>query len=42
MITVVSGALLLLVSTGLLVGGAALAWADNTQREEPYVWSLRR
>jgi uncharacterized protein DUF4389 len=36
-VALVVGALLLLVSTGLLAGGAGLAWADTTQREAGYV-----
>jgi hypothetical protein len=38
-IAVVVGALLLLASSGLLVGGAALAWVDTTQREDGFVRS---
>ena len=33
------GAVLLLVSTGLLTGGGALLWADRTQRNDGFVWS---
>ncbi|MBB3083625.1 DUF4389 domain-containing protein [Geodermatophilus sabuli] len=36
-VAVVVGALLLFTSTGLLVGGASLAWADTTQREDGYL-----
>ncbi|MGY1691496.1 DUF4389 domain-containing protein [Geodermatophilus sp. SYSU D01105] len=36
---VVVGAVLLLASTGLLAGGAGLAWADTSQREDGYVWT---
>jgi hypothetical protein len=38
-VAAVIGALLLLTSTGLLVGGGALAWADTTQRDDGYVWT---
>ena len=38
-VTVVIGAVLLLVSTGLLTGGGALLWADRTQRSDGFVWS---
>ncbi|MGY1704816.1 DUF4389 domain-containing protein [Geodermatophilus sp. SYSU D00697] len=38
-VTVVVGAVLLLTSTGLLAGGAGLAWADTAQREDGYVWA---
>ncbi|MGK5173928.1 DUF4389 domain-containing protein, partial [Geodermatophilus sp. CPCC 205761] len=34
---VVAGAILLLLSTGLLAGGIGLAWADTTQREDGYL-----
>nr|WP_239521556.1 DUF4389 domain-containing protein [Geodermatophilus sabuli] len=36
-VALVVGALLLITSTGLLVGGGALAWADTTQREDGYL-----
>jgi hypothetical protein len=36
---VVLGAVLLFVSTGLLAGGGALLWADQTQREGDYLWT---
>ena len=35
------GAVLLFISTGLLVGGGALLWADQTQRDDGYLWSSR-
>ena len=38
-VTVVLGAVLLFVSTGLLAGGGALLWADQTQRDDGYVWT---
>ena len=38
-VTVVLGSVLLFVSTGLLAGGGALLWADQTQREGPYLWT---
>jgi hypothetical protein len=38
-LAVVVGATLLLAATGPLIGGAGLAWADTTQREDGYVWS---
>ena len=38
-ITVVIGAVLLVTSTGFLIGGGAALWADNTQRDDGFVWS---
>ena len=38
-VSVVIGSFLLFLSTGLLVGGGALAWADQTQREDGFVWT---
>ena len=38
-VTVVLGAILLFMSTGLLAGGGALLWADQTQREGAYLWT---
>jgi hypothetical protein len=38
-LAVVAGAILLLAATGPLIGGAGLAWADTTQRQDGYVWS---
>ena len=38
-IGVVVGAVLLLISTGLLAGGTALLWADRTQRDDGFVWT---
>jgi hypothetical protein len=38
-VTVVAGAVLLMAATGPLIGGAGLAWADTTQREDGYLWS---
>jgi hypothetical protein len=38
-VTVVLGAILLFMSTGLLAGGGALIWADQTQREGAYLWT---
>ena len=38
-VTVVVGAVLLFVSTGLFAGGGALLWADQTQREGAYLWT---
>jgi hypothetical protein len=38
-VTVVVGAVLLVLSTGMLVGGGALLWADRTQRDAGYLWS---
>jgi hypothetical protein len=38
-LAVVAGAVLLLAATGPLIGGAGLAWADTTQRQDGYVWS---
>jgi hypothetical protein len=38
-LTVVLGAVLLLVSTGFLLGGGTLLWADQTQRADGFVWS---
>jgi hypothetical protein len=38
-VSVVIGAVLLLVSTALLVGGGTLLWADRTQRDDGFVWS---
>ena len=38
-LTAVLGAVLLLGSTGLLAGGGALLWADQTQREGAYLWT---
>jgi hypothetical protein len=38
-VSLVIGAVLLLVSTGLLTGGGALLWADRTQRNDGFVWS---
>ncbi|MGY1708830.1 DUF4389 domain-containing protein [Geodermatophilus sp. SYSU D00758] len=40
-VAVVVGALLLMTSTGLLVGGGSLAWADTTQREDGFVMTQR-
>ncbi|SDX31390.1 protein of unknown function [Geodermatophilus africanus] len=39
-VAVVAGAVLLLAATGPIVGGAALAWADTSQRDDGYVWSV--
>ena len=38
-VTVVIGAVLLFMSTGLLAGGGALIWADQTQRGGAYLWT---
>jgi hypothetical protein len=38
-VALVIGALLLFISTGLLAGGGALLWADQTQRDGDYLWS---
>ena len=38
-LALIAGALLLFVSTGLLVGGAGLLWADRTQREGQFLWT---
>ncbi len=38
-IAVIVGALLVLVSSGLLLGGGAVLWADRTQRTDGYVTS---
>jgi hypothetical protein len=38
-VAVVIGAVLLLVSTGFLLGGGTLLWADQTQRDDGYVVS---
>ena len=38
-VTVVIGAVLLFMSTGLLAGGGALLWADQTQRDGAYLWT---
>ena len=38
-IALVVGAVLLLVSTGLLIGGSALLWTDRTQRHDGFVWT---
>jgi hypothetical protein len=38
-VAVVAGSVLLFLSTGLLTGGAALLWADRTQRDDGYVSS---
>lgn len=38
-VAVVTGSVLLLLSTGFLTGGAALLWADRTQRVDGYVTS---
>jgi hypothetical protein len=35
----VIGALLLFMSTGLLAGGGALLWADQTRRDGDYLWT---
>ena len=40
-VAVVVGAVLLFASTGLLLAGGGLLWADQTQREGDYVWSPR-
>lgn len=40
-VAVVIGAVLLFVSTGLFVVGGGLLWADQTQRDDGYVWSPR-
>ena len=38
-IMVVVGAVLLVTSTGFLIGGGAALWADRTQRDDGFVWS---
>ena len=38
-VTAVLGAVLIFVSTGLLAGGGALLWADQTQREGNYLFT---
>jgi hypothetical protein len=38
-IALVVGAVLLLISTGVLLGGGALLWADRTQRDDGFVWT---
>ena len=38
-VSVVIGAVLLFTATGLLAGGGALLWADQTQREDGHVWT---
>jgi hypothetical protein len=40
-VAVVLGALLLFISSGLLVSGGTLAWADQTQRDGDYLWTSR-
>ena len=40
-VAVVFGAVLLFASTGLFVVGGGLLWADQTQRDDGYVWSPR-
>jgi hypothetical protein len=40
-VAVVVGAFLLFLSTGLLAGGGALLWADQTQRDGDHVWTSR-
>jgi Domain of unknown function (DUF4389) len=38
-VTVVIGSLLLFVATGLAGAGGSLLWADQTQREDGYLWT---
>jgi hypothetical protein len=38
-IALVVGAVLLITSTGFLIGGGGALWADRTQRDDGFVWS---
>jgi Domain of unknown function (DUF4389) len=38
-VSVVLGSVLLFAATGLLAGGGGLLWADQTQREDAYLWT---
>ena len=40
-VALVIGALLLFISSGLLIGGGALLWSDQTQRDGDFLWSSR-
>jgi hypothetical protein len=40
-VVVVTGAVLLFISTGLLSGGGGLLWAHQTQRDGEYLWTAR-